>query len=65
MQCSLIKIINTEQFLSIQVRYPSSRDPTSKIIFHCKFTKIWTEQLGWVMLRWALEYLGIVWYLSF
>ena len=65
MQCRLIKVINTKQFLSIQVRYPSSRDPTSKTVFYCKFTKILTEQCGWVMWRWALEYLGSVWYLLF
>ena len=63
MQCSFLKKINTKQFLSIQVRYPSSPDPTSKTIFYCKFTKILTEQCGWVMSRWVLEYLGIVWYL--
>ena len=65
MQCSLIKIINTKQFLSIQVRYLSSQAPTSKTIFYYKFTKILTEQCGWVMSRWALEQLGIAWYLLF
>ena len=52
MQCSLVKIINTKQFLrSIQVRYPTSQDPTS------------TEQCGWVVMsRWEFEYLGIDWY---
>ena len=64
MQCSLIKIINTKQFLSIQVRYPTLQDPTSKMIFYCKFTKIFTEQCGGVVMsRWELEYLGIDWYL--
>ena len=55
MQCSLVKIINTKQFLrSIQVRYPTSQDPTS------------TEQCGWVVMsRWEFEYLGIDWYLLF
>ena len=62
MQCSLIKMIITKQFLSVQVRYPSSGDPALKI-FYCKFTKILTEQCGRIMSRWALEYLGIVWYL--
>ena len=65
MQCSLIKIINTKQFLSIQVRYPSSRDPSSKTIFYRKFTDILTEQCLCVMSRWTLEDLGIVWYLLF
>ena len=63
MQRTLIQVINTEKFLSIQVRYPSSRDPTSKTVFYCKVTKILTEQCGRIMSRWALEYLGIAWYL--
>ena len=63
MQRTLIQVINTEKFLSIQVRYRTSRYPTSKTVFYCKVTKILTEQCRWVMSRWALEYLGIVWYL--
>ena len=65
MQCSLIKIINTKQFLSIQLRYLSSRDPPSNAIFYNKFTKILTKQCGLVMSSWALEYIEIVWYLLF
>ena len=65
MQYSLIKIINTKQFLSIQLTYLSLRDPILNTIFYSKFTKILTEQCAWVMPRWALEYLEIVWYLSF
>ena len=61
----LIKIINLKQFLSIQVRYPNSGGPGLKTILYCKFTKILTEQCGWVMSRWVLEYLGIAWYLLF
>ena len=63
MQRTLIQVINIEKFLSIQVRYPSSQDPTSKTVFYCKVTKILTEQCGRVMSRWTLEYLGIAWYL--
>ena len=47
MQCILIKVIKTKQFLSIKMRYPSWQDLTSKTIFYCK---ILTKQCGWVML---------------
>ena len=63
MQSSLIRTINTKQFLSTHVKYPSSRDPTSKMILYHIFTKILTEQCGLVMSRWALECLEIDWYL--